>query len=146
MGDFASSMPLGNGLGDKLVRQVNRFTSRGKFGGKIYGGYDAVLPVASGIASTAAIICQTRLLVAQAGITDPGTAAQLAAVNAAMATGKTTSWVNANLAAVTDTIQGYADSLGLPLWSESSSSGVSTQTIAIIAALGVGAYLLTRRS
>lgn len=154
MGDTASDMaesPVG-----RLLLQINRFTSRGQYGGKVYrqGGLIGKSILASGnvpadAAYTAAIIYQARLLVAQAGITDGGTASQLAAVNGAMSSGKTQAWVQTNLPVVTEALRGYADSLGLPVWRDdgtTSIAGVSTTTIAILALVGAGAYFLTRRS
>lgn len=135
MGDVLYTTPAA-----KLLVQLNRFTARGQYGGRVYRGAElASGNVPASAATTAAVIYQTRLLVAQTGIPDAGTVAQLAAVNVAMKAGKTASWVAANLGPVTDVLQGYADSLGLPTWSESgSASGIPT--LAIVAALGIGAY------
>ena len=126
----------------RLVAEVNRFTAKKLYGSTIYPVATGTVP--AGAAATAAVIYQTRLIVAQAGIVDPGTAAQLAAVNAAMASGKTVAWVMANLATVTDALKGYADSQGLPyLAGQGTSSGVSS--IYLIAAVGIAAYLLLRK-
>jgi len=131
-----------------LIAQVNRFTRAGQFGGKIYP-----LVVVSGnltpdVARTAIIIHQTRLLVAQAGITDTGTALEL--TKAAKGLADPVNFVAGNLASITKSIAGYADLKGMPAADYHAdggpvdAGGMSPTVIAVgLGALVIGWLVLT---
>lgn len=119
-----------------LIAQVNRFTRTGTFGGKVY-------PLATGnldtsLAYTAIIIHQTRLLVAQAGITDPGTALLIA--QAAKGLADPVNFVTSNLGMLTASIAGYADLKGMPAADyHADGGGPAGMSTMVKIALGVGA-------
>lgn len=131
----------------ELLTQVNRFT--GKTAG-VHAFAQTPFPVAmdplsTTAAYTALLIYQARLLVAQAGIADPSTAQQIAAVNAALS--KAPAYVVANKKAITDAIKGYADNLGLPYVDQNGQpiSRFDAQPFIVAAAIGFAAYYLFGR-
>lgn len=111
-----------------LIATVNRFLGVNKF------------PLATGkvsldVAIIALTLLQQSLITAAAAIPDPGTTAQLNAVNAAFA--DPVAYVTANQASVTAKLAGYADSKGLP--PANMNPGASSD---LTTALAIGGVLL----
>jgi hypothetical protein len=93
-----------------LIAQVNRFTREGQFGSVVYP-LVATGTVPVDVARTAIVIHQTRLITAQAGISDFATAIQIS--EAAKGLSSPVGFVTSNMPMITASVAGYAEMKGL---------------------------------
>ncbi len=140
MGDVGGGDPVA-----ELTAQVNRFGVAAPAGLQfVQQPVPLATGISQGLALAAVAIYQRRAADAFSQFHDAGSAAMLTAANVAFA--DPVSFVTANLADVTRTIAGYADSVGLPSadGSPSTISGVDMQTVLIVAGLGLAAWWLVK--
>lgn len=141
---------MGGALGDvevitgaDLAKQVNRFGPSApaayQFAPTAFVGAD---PVSQALALTAVLIMQRRATDAFSQFHDAGSEAAISEAN--MALNDPIVYVTTHIGQVTKTIEAYADSLGLPGQSLSSTiASMSPLTLAAVA--GAGLLLLRRK-
>jgi len=144
MGDVISDLTdfftLSSGSVAALAAQVNRF------GAQAPSGYQFVTtPIVAtgnldvGLATVALAIYQRRATDAYNQFHDQGSAQAIQVANQAL--GDPVSYVGAHMADVTQIIQAFGDSLGIPpAAGDATSGGPSTQTLLWLAGLGLAIW------
>jgi hypothetical protein len=143
MGDSATP----TGPHSALLVQLNRFTSQGKFGTKVWTGDELASGTLPSLAAlTALFILQARLAVSMIGIPDLATVRTHAEISAVIGNPSSyVAYVTKNEPSITATIKAYADAQRLASWPPGADTTIfKFSNLPIVAAAALALWILAR--